>query len=132
MSTEIAALSALIRQLGENFAQEVAQEARQGVLDAVVASASAGTTPEGAAWAPRKADGAKALASASKHITARVLGSVIRLTLEYPYSVWHFTTGTSSRPRRQVLPDADKELPPGVEKAVRAAAERVFARRVGR
>lgn len=130
MSTEITAMTARIRELGRGFAQEVAKEARADVLAAVVATAEAGTTPGGAAWAPRKVDGARALANASKHITAAVLGSVVRLTLAYPYSIWHYSGDTPTRPRRQVLPD-DGPLPASVEKAISDAAKRVFARRAG-
>lgn len=119
-----------LRKLGRGFTAEVAKEAMPGVLAAVQATAAAGTSPTGQAWKPRKEDGAMALANASKHITARVIGTIIQLQLEYPYSIHHYQAGTETRPRRQVLPDED-DLGPGVNRAINDAIERVFRRTMG-
>lgn len=127
MSDGIDAMIASLRALGDkSFAEDVAKEASPKLLEAIQGTASKGQTPEGVAWKAKK-DGTPALVNASKHITAKVLGTVIQLDVPYPYSIHHHQEGTATRPRRQILPDG--ELPPALYKAIEEAAARVFARR---
>lgn len=129
---DLETMIASVRKLGApSFLADVAKEAREGVLEAVRATAARGAAPDGTAWRLRKEDGAQALKSAAAKITARVIGSIIQLEVPYPYSIHHNQEGTATRPRRQILPDGDKPLPASVVTAVNAAVAKVFARTMG-
>lgn len=100
---------------------DVAQAARGPVEAAARATAAAGTTPDGAAWASRK-DGARALAGAAGGVVVRVVGAALQIVVQHPY-VLH-------QKSRQVIPVEGDEIPAGVAAAIRAAAIKVFGRAV--
>ncbi len=83
-------------------------------------TAAAGTTPEGAAWAPRKKDGQRALVNAADAVTARAEGSSVVLVLS-GVNVYHQKT-------RRILPDPNVGIPDRYRDAIRAAAVRVIGR----
>jgi hypothetical protein len=96
---------------------KVAAAARGPVEAAARATAAAGTTPEGSAWAARK-DGARALAGAAGAVLVRVVGGSLQIVLRHPY-VFHQKT-------RQVIPVEGDEIPAGILEALRAAALGTF------
>ena len=111
----------------------IATSALADVLDAARATASSGTTPEGAAWAPTK-DGRRALPNAANAITAVVSGTtkaVITLILKAPY-VFHQRSKNRSvkkgLPRREILPISD--IPAAISDAIQVSARRVVGRQV--
>jgi hypothetical protein len=93
------------------------------VLQAIQRTAKAGTTPEGVPWPPRK-DGGRPLEHAAEHLSVRVDGSTIVLTLTGPDVIHNF--GDNRNPKRQILPDAGAELPSVVLEAMRKAAIDAF------
>lgn len=108
--------------------KEVAKEAVPDVLAASQATASAGTTPSGESWAPKKRGEGKPLANAAAKIECEALGDVIQLRVGAP-ELYH-SLGIGN-PKRTIIPDTGDDIPEGVAKALAAAAERVFHRKVG-
>ncbi len=112
---------------------DIATDALPAVLAAARATAAAGTTPEGEAWAPTKADGKPALPNAAGAISAVVSGmtkAVITLVLKGVY-VFHQRSkskGKKGLPRREILPMVD--VPEAIASAIRASVQRVVARQV--
>lgn len=93
---------------------EIATRAAPGIQADATATASAGTTPSGAAWPPRK-DGGRALAGAAGELSVAASGAAVRVTLAGPSAIHH--NGESNGPRRQVIPD-DGEVPEGYARAL--------------
>lgn len=130
-------LVARLRRL-DGVSLDIATEARAEVLAIAQASASSGTTPDGEAWAPTKADGRGALPGAAGAVTAVVSGTtkaLITLVLSGVY-VFHQRSkskGKKGLPRRGILPQLDKgdPLPDAMSKAIAAAAVRVRDRVMG-
>lgn len=91
------------------------------------ATAAAGTTPDGAAWAPKK-DGGRALANAAAAISVRAVGTVILARLRFPESIHH--KGTKRLPKRQILPEG--ELPANVAEAIKRTLVREWEQAVRR
>lgn len=114
---------------GRELVAEVAREATPGVEAALRATAAAGTTPEGQAWAPTQ-KGGRAMVHAPEHIEAKAAGGAIRVTLKGPDAFHNYGAGRG-HVKRQVLPSGG-ELPDGVAEALSAAAGKVFDRVVGR
>lgn len=100
-------------------------------------TASAGTTPWGEAWKPRKADGQPALQNAAAAVTVTASGPKVVIAL----------AGTSSgsakvqaiqNASRQIIPKhttkkggGNEGIPPGIARAVEAGAQHAFTRTVG-
>lgn len=111
----------------------IAEDALPEVLKASKATAAAGTTAEGAAWAPKK-DGGAALPNAAGAITAVVSGStkaVITLILRGVY-IFHQRSkskGKKGLPRREIL--SINTVPATIADAIQVSAKRVVARRIG-
>ena len=121
----IAALRAL-----DGVGVAIVEEALPEVVKAAQATAAAGTDAYGTAWAPTT-EGQPALAHAAAAITGAVSGSskaVLTLSLPFPYA---FHQQGKGRRKRPILPDEDQGAPPRMVDAIRAAAERVVARRIG-
>lgn len=112
-----------LRRLGE-LPREAAKIAAPLVERELRAKAAAGEDPEGTAWAPRKKDGGRAMKNAAAHIEVAPVGTVVRATLTGPDVYHHFGAGPG-HVTRQVLPDPGT-IPPGVEKALREAADKAF------
>ncbi len=116
--SELAARLRAIPTLGAAIAAEAAPSC-QAIAKA---TAAAGTTPEGAPWAPRKKDGARALVNAADAVTARPEGATVVLVLS-GVNVYHQKT-------RRILPDPNVGIPPQYREAILAAAGRVIGRAV--
>ncbi len=116
------ALNALIERLRAipSLGPVIAREAAPAVLAAAQATADAGTTPEGEAWAPRKSDGARALAKASSALSVRVDEDVIVLVLSGTYVYAQRT--------RRILPGVGLGIPPRITAIITAKAREVLAR----
>lgn len=109
----------------------IAEEARPELLAEARRTADAGTTPDGAPWAPKK-DGGRALPNAAAAITAVVSGAtsaVITLILRAPYTYFHRAKAKGRR--RQILPAPANGIPQGMHDAIARAAARVTARVMG-
>ena len=119
------ALSALIarfRSLGR-LPADAAKLAAPLVEEAVKATAAAGTTPDGKAWAPRK-DGGRPLVHAADALSAKAVGSTIVVTLTGP-EVFH-NAGNGHVEKRQILPDGGAGLPKNVAAALTKASKLAF------
>ncbi len=97
----------------------IAQEAAPALLAANKASAGAGTSPDGKAWAPTK-KGERALVRAADALSVSVVGDVVYLVLS-GVNVFHNAT-------RRILPYKGIELPASYREAIRSAAVRVLGR----
>lgn len=113
---------------GQEFVNEVAKEAAPLLNDAVKATARAGTSPDGTPWAPRKKDGAPALAGADKDVTTAAHGPIVRMTLTGGPVYAQFG---ARGPKREVIPSGGGEIPDHVNAAITKAAEKVFERITG-
>lgn len=107
----------------EKLPEDVAKAAAPGVEAAVKQTTAAGQAPDGTPWLPKK-DGGRALVNAAAAVTGKAVGSVIVVAVRGVEAFHHYGAGV---PRRQIIPDPGT-LPPRVAEAVRAAADRVFAR----
>lgn len=110
----------------ETFPAAIAREAAPDLEAALKATASAGSSPSGQAWAPTK-KGGRAMAGAAKAITVKAVGNIVRVVLAGVEVFHHFGKG-SSEVRRPVIPDAGGELPGVVRQVLERAAEKAFAR----
>ncbi len=116
---DLSGLDALIAKLrrSRDFVRQAAPAAAAAMQDALRATAAAGTTPDGAAWEPRKKDGARALAKAASAITVRAVGTVLLAKLPFPYSM--HDAGHGHAPKRQILPSGSP--PAAVLEAIKGA-----------
>jgi hypothetical protein len=130
MSDGTAALQSMIAELealGRDGLAEVAREAESLVLAEAQRTAAAGTDPDGKPWPARKEDGGRALKNAAAHITVQAAGPTLRIKLTGPDVYHHYG---ARGVRRQVIPDG-AVAPAGIVRALRQAADRVAARRLG-
>ena len=111
-----------LEQLGQVPAT-LAARAAPAVRFAVEQQISAGTTPEGAAWAPTQR-GNPPLAHAAGDLTVASSAGGLRLSLSGP-SAFH-SQGLGRSPRRQILPDSG-ELPDTYKRAVDDALRDMIA-----
>lgn len=125
------AMSAMIEHLQglKKLPEDVVREAAEEVLKAARATAAAGTTPDGKPWAPTKTGG-RALVNAAEHLSIKILGRALVLTLKGIDVVHNF--GTGRNPKRQVLPDGGAGIPKNIADAIRTTASRVFSRTMGK
>lgn len=98
------------------FIRSAAPEVAEAMGAELRATAQAGTSSSGQAWAPRKKDGAPALAKAADGITVSAAGSVVQAKLAFPYSI--HSMGKGHAPRREILPVG--EIPARVASAIKA------------
>lgn len=91
----------------------------------LVATASAGTTPDGKPWAPRK-DGGRAMAGAAKAISVTLQGTVLLFKLVGPEVFWHF--GVRGAPPRHVIPVGS--MPARIGNAIRLGFVEPFKKAV--
>lgn len=113
---QLSALAARLRAI-PSLGPEIAKAAAPDVLAANRATAYAGTTPDGAAWAPTK-KGKRALVHAADALSVRVIGDVIILVLS-GINVFH-------NRRRRIVPSRGTALPANYRDAIFAAARRVI------
>lgn len=112
-----------------------AEEARAAVEGAAKASASAGTTPEGETWAPRKSDGGRPLVNAASSIVVRVVKAALGTTLQVVVRGHHFFhtagKGSGKKAHRKIIPDATDTVPASYAEAIRGAAAVAFGKITG-
>lgn len=84
----------------DGMAQLTAEEAAPLVEAALKATAAAGVSPEGQPWAPRKKDGGRAMVNAAAHVSARAVGSVVKVALDGVDVFHHYSKSTP----RHVIP----------------------------
>jgi hypothetical protein len=122
----VAALDDMIARMrtlaGPTVGLRVATKAAPLVDAAIKKTASAGKSPTGQPWKPKK-DGGKPLVHAASHIDTRAHGNLVVTTLTGP-DVYH-QLGTGHLPVRQIIPDSGT-IPDDVERALLAAATDVF------
>ncbi len=114
----LSGLAARLRAI-PSLGAEIAKEAAPGLLAANKATAAAGTSPDGKAWALTK-QGKPALVNAANALTTRVVGDVVYLVLS-GVNVFHNAT-------RRILPFKGIDLPASFRAAVVSAAIRVLSR----
>lgn len=116
-----------LRRLGdeEKVASAVAERGKTTLLEAIIAQISAGNSPNGTPWAPKKGGGI-AYADAQKGLSSKAFGPLIRVSLTGHAAYGHF--GVVGRmPPRPMLPDAGAGMPVLVTEALDKAWAQVFA-----
>lgn len=107
------------------FETEVAKEVAIGLQAAVESTLSKGQTPEGQAWALRKAGG-RAYVHASSKLSTKAYGNLVRMTLSGPEVFGHF--GFKGAEPRRMIPDAGAGTPESVQKVLNESSQKVFER----
>ena len=115
---DLSQLDALIARLrrSREFLARAAPAAAEAMQAELRASASAGTSPEGAAWAEKKGGG-RALPNAASAITVKAVGTILLGRLVFPYTLHNI--GKGNAPQRQVIPAG--AMPPRVLAAIKRA-----------
>lgn len=121
--TDLLTMANKLRSL-RDFNSRCAEEAAPLLEAAVKATAAAGTTPDGKAWAPKKKDGGRALVNAAAHVSAEANGETCTVTLEGVEVIHNY--GAGKLPRRQILPEAGSSTPKIVTDACQEATRRAF------
>ena len=121
MATDVTGLQALVRSV-RSFASEArsAPEVAAAVEASLRASAGAGTSPDGEAWAPGKESGGRVMAHAADAITVKAVGSVVLVTLTGHDVYHHYGAGRgkqNGKPMRPIIPTAG--LPTTLGNAIR-------------
>lgn len=113
---DLSGLDALIAKVRRthDFIVRAAPAAAKAVEAELRATAAAGTTPDGTAWAERK-KGGRAMANAAEAITVKAVGTVLLARLRFPESIHH--KGKTNEPPRQILPNG--EIPARVAEALK-------------
>lgn len=125
MADDLEGLGAVVASLREidRVGTAIAVRAQPGVLAAARATAAAGGSPTGEAWAPTK-EGRAALPNAAAAIGVEVSGAsraVLVITLPVPY-VFHQRSKSKSLPRRQVILEGEDGVPAPIVDAIERAA----------
>lgn len=108
--------------------EDAAKRAAPIVERVAKATADAGTTPDGQAWAPKKGGG-RALERASDAISVNATGTVVRVTLS-GVNVLH-NYGTHRLPQREIIPSRRDDLPESYARAIEDAATLAFKAAMG-
>jgi hypothetical protein len=116
--SDLSELDALITKLrrSKQWIESAAPAAAEAVSAELKATASAGTTPDGTPWAPRKKDGGKPLAGAAGAIESRAVGSVILTRITDKVHALHNVGNAAGRVRREIIPRA---MPARIAAAIR-------------
>ncbi len=130
MTQQLNEMIAVLHKLGDrrSIAEAVAKMAAPKVEAAIQATARAGESPSGVAWAPRKKDGGQALANVAGKITTVATGRNIKVTLKGPEVYSHLAAGKSRRP---VIPGSEGELPDSIYKVCLESSELIFQATLG-
>jgi hypothetical protein len=126
---ELDAMIERVKSLGE-LPETIAAAAAPLVEDAVRKTASAGTTPDGEAWAPRKADGSPALRNAAQAVHASARGTLVVLELGAT-STGSAKVQAIQNAQRPILPRSGSDLPATVLGAVQKAATSSWSKAMG-
>jgi hypothetical protein len=104
---------------------ERAAEIAAPLLEArLKASAAAGTTPDGKAWAPTKR-GARAMPGAARAVSVRAIGPTIRVSLD-GVEVFHNFGRPGHEERRQIIPDNSGTMPDMVREVLDLALAKAW------
>ena len=117
-----------LQHLADDFAPDVTRRASPLVEQAIKRSAAAGTTPDGATWAPKKTGG-RAMPNAAKAVAVQAFPSVVRVVLTGVEVFGHFGKG-AMQVARKIIPDTGS-LPKVVGDAMKRASDEAFARIFG-
>ena len=118
-----------IRALGR-LPEDAAKLGAPVIEDLSKRQARAGVAPDGQPWAPRVRDGKPALAYAAAFIKASAIGTIIQLTLAFPYSLHNFGAGHAEK--RKILPSGGSgSMPAAFGQALLKAAREAFLKIVG-
>ncbi len=120
--TELTRLSAALRGM-PGAGPRIAAATVPHLYTALHATLSAGATPDGAPWAPRKTGG-RAYAHAADHIAVKPFGDIVRVTLSGPEVYGQF--GARGAPVRRMIPEGGAEIPQIVADAIVKGARDVF------
>lgn len=123
---EIIARIRKVPQLGRIAAPEVAD-----AVDAQLRSTiGAGESSDGKPWAPRKADGGRALVHASDAVKVGAIGSVVWMRVT-GIEAAHHRGAVKGKVARPIIPTAATGIPAGMIAPVTNALTEVFKREVG-
>lgn len=115
------------RYAAEGFTRDGMQAAAAKVGEAIRATASAGVSPDGEAWAPTKT-GDRAMKGAAGHVSVSISGTVVVIKLEGPDVFHHF--GVRGAPARPVIPRGS--MPARLGDAVRLGFVEVWKSKVAK
>jgi hypothetical protein len=101
-SAELQGMLDVLKTIPE-IARKSAPDVADVVRDYLKGTASAGTSPIGQPWLPRKADGKRALADAADAIRVGAVGTSIVVILSGPEAL-HHRGGAKGGVRRQIIP----------------------------
>lgn len=129
---ELDALLGSLREL-DAVGVEIAEAALGDVVAAARATAAAGSDAYGAPWKPTK-PGDKALPNVAGAISGEVSGSsravLVLKVAGYKYRFHQLAKG-KRLPKRAILPEDDQGVPAPMLDALRRAAQRVIAKKLG-
>jgi hypothetical protein len=107
---------AMVRKI-PNLVKQTAPACAAALDAAIRAQLSAGHGPAGEGWAPRKADGARALANAGSNATVtKLLGMTIVTAVQFPYTFHNRGAGKSLPVRKIIPPGLTPQLAQAVKK----------------
>lgn len=111
---------------------EIIKRAAPACADAlrqdIARSVAAGQSPEGEAWAPRKADGGRPLVNAMAAVSVIAQGTVIEATItDRPHNVHHY--GWDETKARKIIPTSST-LTDGVSAGMKKALGAEFTKAV--
>src|SRR5260221_9680328 len=116
---------AALEKLGEkDVSARIAEKASKKLATALEITLAAGTSPEGAQWAPKKKDGGRPYEKAATKLSVKSYGNLIRAVITGPEAYGHF--GARRAAVRPMIPDAGAAIPANVSNAILEAAQEVF------
>lgn len=111
-----------IGKLPEAAAPDVARVVEAGLRRTI----TAGETPLGVPWAPRKADGGRALQNANAALTVGVFGSSVYVRLTGPEVRHHRGWARKGTPQRQIIPLKTEPFPPDIAAGIQVVLDKHF------
>lgn len=106
-----------------------AERAVRGIDAALKKTLTAGTTPDGKPWLPRKKDGGRAYKGAAGKLVVKASGNLVIATIDGGEAFGNYGAGV---PERRMLPDAGASIPENISSALDAAGDETFSQIVGR
>lgn len=128
MSDALDEMIASFRQMSQ-LPERVAERVAPALEAKLKATASAGTSPDGKPWAPKK-DGGRAMPNAAQAISVRAIGPTVRVTLSGPEVFHHYGRG-STEVRRPIIPDSGAGMPPVVADILEEESAKAFEELTG-
>jgi hypothetical protein len=124
MSVSIDDLITRVRSVGKDLLAKAAPDIAVAVQEDLQRTITAGTSPDGEQWAPRKSDGSKPLQHAADQLGVAAVGTTVYVRLAGP-AVRHNFGRARGKVVRQVIPQ--NKLPD----AMRAAIGEVITKHFG-